>query len=599
MIEACPTPKASRAALLIAALVPLLANLTGCQSVPSGANPSRSTVDNRQLHRPAPTIHSTGRVPAPAEMRPASDASGPAKAIDTLDPPRFAFSQLTLSRLMGNGRRDKLLATRTNPDRRPSVVAAHYNPGGPGGGREVSIPGAQVAVCHYGTTTLNFWLIRRPILDATAIENVPQSHWPMVDVAITQCPDRLADALQLAIGPDFEARIAAAQAAERSRDAEQDSDNRSGFNAERAARARWKEGATVLPTTRVATLWQTVDRVLKAEEARGASIRERPASAVSAPTQAFATRMRRDLYPPLLELARSGFAQSRLLGAGEASRTAFDQWDRGGAGLAMTAIGRLQRLWPAGWWDVELVAAIEADLERVYTVQLRDKGLFDTAARGRVLHALERRRADAASHIDPPQALASTGSSTSTRLVFLRPGELTAYRIGQDIGKGLRGLGQAAGKAGQVRQMVIDLDKRLVATRRDFWSCWETHCTDVGGRWLDYSQALREKDWYHLNQEIIDTANQVIHGSRGTQVTEMFRALAGLREIDGGPLLSCEQPFDRLTARVQVFVQQKLMRNPFDFGAIASFSDELLVSPEQRDYQACRDTLEMAMRPRR
>lgn len=501
-----------------------------------------------------------------------------------------------LARFLDGEQRDKLLQAKSNPE--PTRVAARYNPGGPGGGREVAIPGAQVAGCHYGLRTVNFWLQRRPELDAAAIEHLPTAHQMLADVAIARCPDRLADALQLAVGPDFEARIAAAKDAERARDAEEDRKSRSRADAERVARTRWKEGATALPAARVTTLWQTIDKVLKAEEARGAPLRERPASAVSASTQAFATRMRRDLVPPLLELARSGFAQGRSLAAGETGRAAFEQWDRGGAGLAMTAIGRLQRLWPAGWWDVELVSTIEADLERIYTEQLRDKGLFDTATRGRVLQALEQRRAEAAARTDPPQALASTGNATTTRVVFLRPGELAAYRIGQDIGKGLRGLGQAAGKAGQVRQMVTDLDKRLVATRRAFWSCWEARCAEVGGRWVDYSQALREKDWYHLNQEIIDTANQVIHGSRGSQMTELFQALAGLREIDGGPLLSCEQPFGRLTVRIQTFVQQKLMRNPFDFGAIAGFSDELLSSPEQRDYQACRDAVEMAMRPR-
>lgn len=601
MIDARPTSTAARAVLRVTAWVALLAGLAGCQTVPRAAQASRPTADSRPVPRPvAASAGPSTRASVPAAAPPGSavPTRAPAPAADSLGPPRFVFNQLTLARLLDGGQRDKLLSTRASSDRQPSRVAARYNPGGAGGGREVAIAGAQVAGCHYGLRTINFWLQQRPVLDAAAIEHIPQSHGPMADVAITLCPDRLADALQLAVGPDFEARITAAQAAERARDAEKDRDDRSRAEGERAARARWKDGATVLAAARVATLWQTVDRALKAEEARGIRIRERPASVVSAPTQAFATRMRRDLYPSLLELARSGFAQGRALAVGEAGRAAFEQWDRGGAGLAMNAIGRLQRLWPAGWWDVELVGAIEADLERIYIDQLRDKGLFDAATRGRVLQALEQRRAEAASRVDPPQALAAKSTPGSTRVVFLRPGELAAYRIGQDIGNGLRGLGQAAGKAGQVRQMVGDLDQRLAATRRAFWSCWETRCAEVGGRWVDYSQALREKDWYHLSQEMIDTANHVIHGARGRQMTELFQALAGLREIDGGPLLSCQQTFDRLKVRIQVFVQQKLVRNPFDFGAIAGFADELLASPEQRDYQACRDAAEMAMRPR-
>lgn len=593
MFDNAATTTAARAVLGVAVLLLPLAGLTGCQTSPGAPRAPETTAGGR----PAPRPLAAGTSPDNRPSVPAG-ATAAAPSADTLGPSRFVFNQPTLARMLGDRQRDKQLSTRSTPDRQPSRVPARYNSGGAGGGREVAIPGAQVATCHYGLAAVNFWLQQRPVLDAAAIEHIPQSHWPMADVAITLCPERLGDALRLAVGPDFEARIAAAKDAERAREAEEARKARSGADGERAVRARWKDGATALPTDRVATLWQTVDRVLKSEEARGAPIRERPASAVSAPTQDFAARMRRDLYPPLLELARSGYAQSRLLAAGESGRAAFEQWDRGGAGLAMTAIGRLQRLWPAGWWDVELVATIEADLERIYTDQLRDKGLFDAATRDRVLRALQQRRVEPVARADPPQALASTGSPMTPRVVFLRPGELAAYRVGQDIGKGLRGLGQAAGKAGQVRQMVTDLDKQLVATRRAFWSCWEARCAEVGARWIDYSLALREKDWYHLSQEIIDTANQVVHSSRGNQMTELFQSLAGLRQIDGGPLLPCEQPFGRLTVRIQTFVQRKLMHNPFDFGAIAGFSDELLASPEQRDYQACRDAVEMAMRPR-
>lgn len=596
MIIDMPSALWARSALWTAAGVTLVFGLSGCQGVPGTAAAPRPTADGRPPARPAAASPNTPTRTMPAAgVPPAAAAPTAAPTFDAQGARRFTVSPLALARFLDGDQREKLLSARSNPD--PTRVPASYNPGGPGGGREIAIPGAQVAGCHYGLRTVNFWLQRRPELDAAAIEHLPSAHQMLADVAIARCPERLADALRLAVGPDFEARIAAAKDAERARDAENDRKSRARADSDRAARSRWKDGATALPPARVAALWLTVDRVLKAEEARGSPIREQPASAMSAPTQAFATRMRRDLYPPLLELARSGFAQGRSLAAGEPGRAAFEQWDRGGAGLAMTAIGRLQRLWPAGWWDVELVASIEADLRRIYTDQLRDKGLFDAATRGRVLQALEQRRAEASVRTSPPQALAST--VTTTRVVFLRPGELAAYRIGQDIGRGLRGLGQAAGKAGQVRQMVADLDKQLAATRRGFWTCWEARCADVGARWVDYSQALREKDWYHLNQTIIDTANQVVHGSRGNQMTELFQALAGLRQIDGGPLVSCEQPFGRLTVRIQTFVQQKLMRNPFDFGAIAGFSDELLASPEQRDYQACRDAVEMAMRPRR
>lgn len=600
---------------LLSLVVASVLSSTGCQlppvvtqkpSTPRAGDPSTSSLpDPRAQERPAHGSAATTYQAGTGLTR-----SGSAVA-DAGGPPRFQIPEIYLAlmrdpdetwlRTLLTPERDPRtgnwrMVAKTRPDlqdRAPSLDAASYMGVG---GRAITLAGVQIAGCTYGNTRLNFWFGQRPALDAAAIEAIPERYVPMADVAIRHCPDQLGEALRLALGPDAGVRIAAAKAAQRERDEQRHRADRARVDAARVELARWKDGAAALEPARVAALWQAIDRAIKAEEARGTHVQERPASAMSAPTEAFVARMRREVYPPLLQLSRGAVAQASGIPEGQAGRAAFDRWDRGAGGLAMNAIGRLQRLWPAGWWHIESMRAIEADLRRVYAEQLRDKGLFDASMRDRVVQALVQRRLEAGRRVEPPQALVA--ATVTGRIVFLRPGELAAYRLGQDIGAGLRGLGQAVGQAGQVRRMVGDLDKRLAGARRAFWSCWEARCADIAGRWVDYSQALREKDWYYLSQEMIDTANHAVHGARGAQMTELFQTLAGLRTVDGGPRLSCMGPFNRLVVRAQEFVQQKLMRNPFDFGAIAAFSDELLASDEQRDYQVCRDAMEMAMRPR-
>jgi hypothetical protein len=591
--------------------------LTACKAPPT-QTPAAARADTRAASNAGAAPPSArARATAQAAPAPAPEAPGLAAAEEpSAAPPRFSIADVWLARMrdrpMDTLQKGLMHAQRdprtgrwqtvpkpspTARDREPDVGGAAYElPGG----KAVVLPGARIANCYYSdiTTRIVFWHRQRPALDADALKYLPERYAPMADVAITQCPDRLGDALRLVLGPGFEARLAQAQANEQAKEAQEARAKDTRADAARNERQRWKQGATVLPVPRVAELARQIDGLLKPYETRKIRITEQPASRNTPATEAFAAAMKKELFPRLLELARSGYAQAQGIGRGEAGRAAFEQWERGAAGLAMSAIGRLQRLWPAGWWDVETVGAIENDLGRQYAAQLEDKSLFDAGMRTRVLQALERRRADASRKVEPPEAVSPPAATTVTRVVFLRPGELAAYKIGQDIGAGLRGLAKAAEARAKAQRMIAELAETLARSRKAFWSCWATRCAELGERYVEYSQALREKDWYYLTQHMIDAALSATARPGEGPMVDVFKTVLGQREVDGGPLVSCQMEFDRWVAPVYDQVRQHLMRNPFDFVGIAAFADKLQFGDEQRKYQRCRDATELAMRPR-
>ncbi len=72
----------------------------------------------------------------------------------------------------------------TADDRRPGLATAGY---ALPGGKDVPLPGVEVAHCDYSDLLhVFFWHRRRPALDAAAVQGRSDSRLDMADVAITQ-----------------------------------------------------------------------------------------------------------------------------------------------------------------------------------------------------------------------------------------------------------------------------------------------------------------------------------------------------------------------------------------------------------------------------
>lgn len=502
---------------------------------------------------------------------------------------------LPLRSLLQPGRNPQRLlkAQPTAQDYQPSSVrSATY--AGPDG-RHVEVAQGQIAECAYERELVHFWFRVRPDLPPAVLTGVSDARRSLFDAAVTQCPATIGAALHAGLGDGVDQRIEQARSAFKEKWDRLDAQSQARRDAEVNARTRWKDGAAVLQPARVAELQRRIDNGLKQLEAATPVLNEQPASRNTPPAEALKTRVSRELHPLLLELAKSAWAEARALPAGEAGRAAFDAWDRGAAGAVMSSIGRLQRLWPDGWWSLDLVGAIEADLSRLYEAQLADKPVLDGRARQQVAQALAQRRiaADSA-RAEPPQALAAAPAGVK-RVVFLTPGELAAYRIGQDIGRGMKDALQARAKA---QQAVEDLDRNLKQSRGAFWSCWQRRCPEIADRYLDYSRWLKEKDWYQLTRYAIEASVATYSSPKDPGMAQMLSAFMGLRTVDRGPQPSCQKAFDRWIAPVGTFVQTTLRRNPFDIAGIQAFSDRLLGGPEHLAYQSCRDAMEFVYRPR-
>jgi hypothetical protein len=580
------------------ACAPLTLLLAGCLA----SQPARQPAEPQTKRVPAdagrPTAERTAPTPPAPQPSPTAGTSGVA------GPPRFNLpDQVVLS--FAKQPRDLPLRSLMLPGRnpqnllKPQPTAADFQPAevqtagyfGPND-KYIQVPQAQLADCTYGSNVrVYFWYRVRPDLAPGLLERLTRSRPDLADVAVSQCPATLGGALDLALAGAFDQRFERVRAAERAQEAK----SQSKHDEERNARSRWKDGATVMPPARVADLQRRIDTLLKQLEAATPALNERPASRNTPPAEALKSMVTRDLHPPLLELARSAWAQGQAVGAGEGGRTAFEAWDRGVAGFVMGSIGRLQRLWHDGWWSLDLVAAFEADLSRLYEAQLADKPLFDERTRLQVVHALSQRRSQSVpERYDVPEALAATPIGVK-RIVFLTPGELVAQQIGKDIGRGMKDALQARAKA---QQAVEDLDRNLKQSRGAFWSCWLRRCPELAGLYVEYSLWLKEKDWYQMTRYALEVVIEMYSSPKDPGMAQMLGAFMGLRTVDRGPHPSCQQAFDRWTAPVGTFVQTTLRRNPFDMAGIQSFSDRHIGGPEHRTYQSCRDAMEFVYRPR-
>ena len=585
------------------ALLPAPLLLAGCLASQPGRPTQQPEPPPRQTARPAADRPAPAGQPAtPPVAASVAEADPSAGARGVAGPPRFELPDMVVLGLAKQPRDLPLRSlaqrgSRTQATPRPRPTPADLQPTevqtagyfGPNS-QYIQVPQAQWADCTYGSSErIYFWHRVRPDLPPAVLAQLRENRPDLADVALSQCPPTLGEAMQLALAGAVDARLERARQAERAGEAR----SQAAQDDRQVARGRWKDGATVRPAAQVADLRRRVESVLRQIEATTPVLNERPASRNTPPAEALKTRFTREVHPPLQDLARSAWAEGQSLPAGEAGRPAFDAWDRGAAGSVMSIVGRLQRLWPDGWWSLDLLGAFEADLSRLYQAQLADKPVLDAKARQQLAQALSQRRA-ASTRAEMPQALAEAPSGPK-RVLFLTPGEMAAHQIGKDIGRGMKDALQARAKA---QQAVEDLDRNLRQSRSAFWACWQRRCPEMPDLYLEYSRWLKEKDWYQLTRYSLEAVVEMYSTPRDPGMSQMLGAFMGLRTIDRGPSPSCQQAFDRWIAPVGTFVQTTLRRNPFDMAGIQAFSERLLGAPEHGAYQSCRDAMEFVYRPR-
>lgn len=470
------------------------------------------------------------------------------------------------------------------------------------GGRALGpITGFGYALCVYGrredrfnVRQFAFWLHHRPVDDITMLRDWDKGWLRRYDIAIDQCPTTLAGAMEAIYGPDARQQAAALAA----------DPARHGTGPAPDPNPGWLEGAQAQSAAADAALAATLDREIAALESpeRGPEMLDR-----------FTRAMAETIRPGIETLARSAHVQAQSIPKTEAGRAAFEAWDRGVGGAALSAVRRVSALlqrnadrkrtlggdrtdfvrdrnaarWEAAREASAYLGPIAGDLYALYRAQLDARGVFAPELQRQMLAALKVEPAETQAwrrRLEVPTA--SRRSDDGPDLMTLD--EMAAAEFG-------RAMGQAAGgfiaAAVQLKVARDELDHRIRSTRTAFWSCLDSRCADAPARYLAYSKALRDKDIYYL-------VKPAVMGQAGggmlSFVDEMISESLGA--VDGGPdRKGCSAA--RGAASHEIW--QQLDQWPGSRAESEALVARYLLSPPYLAWQRCRDQMEFIERPRR
>ncbi len=353
----------------------------------------------------------------------------------------------------------------------------------------------------------------------------------MVDVGVDACPASWGAALEVVHGPKawqqvaknrtaYEAEIAAdAQREERRRQREE----------------QWQQQMAVIENREAAACAKT----MPALTAKGALLTEEDIQLTCQVRVGLAVLEARrgysgDVYvqivnsriiTPLRELVGRALATSKRLHSSKPSWNEFDRWDRGVGGQAMDALIRLydwasinnaaQERSKSLLQDIQdrssnssgynpvgatpEVMAMYKQMLQSYQTLVQQAGMLDPAWHRQALLSMAQTYHPPGGSAPARPATPSTVTTFSTsRTVFMTPGQYMAASIGQDIGQALGAIIQLVKMAEEARAKAISAAHGLANHRHAFWTCYAERCGDSGMAFGSYMDAMARAEFHEL-----------------------------------------------------------------------------------------------------
>ncbi|SEO42733.1 hypothetical protein SAMN05216404_12132 [Nitrosospira multiformis] len=319
----------------------------------------------------------------------------------------------------------------------------------------------------------------------------------------------------------------------------------------------------------------------------------------------------KEFTPRLRELAASALAQyDRLPSQGRLRAEALEELDEGAGGAALVLAWRWLRIpdkkrsapitlgmmleneqermsWQNAFYTTDPVDTVFQRLGQhfgsIRAYNPPSKARIDTSALKAYISA---KPASKSSKRGAAPVVNSTAPSTIT-YYFGTPGMIAAARIGADVG---RGVGEAASilVAAYMKSQLQDTQVRKARER--FWSCHYQRCPEYAQVYMEYSEALLQKDVLYFNGYVAAKALPLMQNGFLQKIGS-----PGLGYIDGGIIHGCwgdyETAAKKLMEKVIAAQQDEAVRSE---DSMVGF----LQSDSFQRWQQCRDSAEMAMRPR-